>query len=222
MNTLLLVTEISATLALGYVAISFLERWIHRNFMHRDRYLRIFFKPDDQIYKFIYLAHAQAHHRWYYKIFNYEPDEYGRWCNLRLYLWHGAVLSSPLWGGLCFYSPACGITLLLMAFTHTLLWNAIHVEMHVPSDRFWRHWSAFRFLNRYHFMHHRYPGKNFNIVCPLADHLLGSYMKPGESDLQAMQELGLLTVQERARITTVHPGSRTSLVTAESKVSKDT
>ena len=38
-------------------------------------------------------------------------------------------------------------------------------------------------------MHHRRTNRNFNVVIPLADHLLGTVVKPGLADLREMLRL---------------------------------
>jgi sterol desaturase/sphingolipid hydroxylase (fatty acid hydroxylase superfamily) len=54
------------------------------------------------------------------------------------------------------------------------------------------HWSTYKFLARYHYLHHKYPHKNFNVVFPLADYVLGTHIRASTSDLEDMSRLGLL------------------------------
>ena len=68
------------------------------------------------------------------------------------------------------------------------VWNHIHLEMHKPEQRNFSTWPIYRFLARYHWLHHRYPDKNFNVVFPLADYVLGTSACANEVDLQRMQE----------------------------------
>ena len=49
-------------------------------------------------------------------------------------------------------------------------------------------WTIYRFLARYHWLHHRYPDKNFNVVFPLADYVLGTRARANDVDLQCMHE----------------------------------
>ena len=55
------------------------------------------------------------------------------------------------------------------------LWTAVHREMHFPAaERLASSW-IFRFWERYHRQHHDAPKTNFNVICPLFDHLFGTY-----------------------------------------------
>jgi sterol desaturase/sphingolipid hydroxylase (fatty acid hydroxylase superfamily) len=47
-------------------------------------------------------------------------------------------------------------------------------------------------LARHHYLHHRYPNKNFNVVFPLADYVLGTNARANEADLAGMRAEGLL------------------------------
>ena len=78
------------------------------------------------------------------------------------------------------------------AFAHNRLWNALHRQMHIPEDVFFKDWKVYRFLARYHFMHHQMNGRNFNVVCPLADFVLCRTAKPRVRDIRNMLTLGLL------------------------------
>lgn len=80
---------------------------------------------------------------------------------------------------------------------HTLAWNALHPNMHGLPDiplaegpparwmaRF-RNTAYFKWLYQNHQGHHVVGGKgNYNVCCPLVDHLLGTYIK--ESDWRPM------------------------------------
>ena len=84
------------------------------------------------------------------------------------------------------------MTLLIVVGLHHFIWNQIHMEMHKPEKRFFSTWSAYKFLARYHYLHHRYPNKNFNVVLPLADYVLGTHIRASKSDLEEMRRLGCL------------------------------
>jgi len=60
--------------------------------------------------------------------------------------------------------------------------------MHKPEQRFFSTWPIYKFLARYHWLHHRSPDKNFNVVFPLADYVLGTLAKANAVDLQCMHE----------------------------------
>jgi sterol desaturase/sphingolipid hydroxylase (fatty acid hydroxylase superfamily) len=52
----------------------------------------------------------------------------------------------------------------------------IHWCMHLPRKRSVERSGIFFRLNGHHLLHHRYMGKNFNVVLPLADLLLGTLL----------------------------------------------
>jgi hypothetical protein len=52
-------------------------------------------------------------------------------------------------------------------------------------------WPVYRFLARYHCLHHRHLDRNFNVVFPLADYVLGTSVRANEGDLEYMQKWGL-------------------------------
>ena len=54
------------------------------------------------------------------------------------------------------------------------VYEYIHWCMHLPRKRFVERSGIFFRLNGHHLLHHRYMGKNFNVVFPLADLLLGT------------------------------------------------
>ncbi len=76
----------------------------------------------------------------------------------------------------------------------------IHPYLHLSHDQARRNappllrpligTSYFRFLSRYHWLHHRYPDHNFNLLFG-GDVLLGCYRRPTESDLVDMKAIGL-------------------------------
>lgn len=78
---------------------------------------------------------------------------------------------------------------------HALIWNGIHPPMHglskVPlSDGIPSEWAFklglqntayWRYIFDNHMGHHVFAGQcNYNVCCPMTDHLLGTYMPPSE------------------------------------------
>ena len=59
---------------------------------------------------------------------------------------------------------------------HHWAWNKIHLEM---------------LLARYHCLHHRHLDRNFNVVFPLADYVLGTSVRANEGDLKYLEQWGL-------------------------------
>lgn len=72
---------------------------------------------------------------------------------------------------------------------HGLIWNALHPKMHglddvplrvgLPSDTLERFYNTgyFNWIYKNHQGHHVMGGQaNYNVCCPLVDHLVGTYI----------------------------------------------
>jgi hypothetical protein len=183
--------------AIGSVfLISFAELAIHRHAMHRKLLPRWVYRvnPDMDLQ---FHNHAVLHHGTYYRVFDHEPSREGKYFNLRILpadTLRLFVVFSPLVVPLAlFVSLYSAATLLIMVAAHNMVWSAVHVQMHVPeSARFFSDTAYFRFIARHHFMHHQRMGKNYNVVIPIADFIMGSATKPSVSDVREMLRLGYL------------------------------
>ena len=205
-----MILRLTMFLLLSYGIISFVEHIIHRYFMHK-KWLPAAFYRAYPFFNTTYEAHAVRHHGRWYKRFDYEPDPFGRLDNVTFTLSDSlAMLISalPIWAPLIFLSPFGGCVFVASTFVHNRLWNALHRQMHVPEDVFFKDWKMYRFLARYHFMHHQMNGRNFNVVCPLADFVLCRTAKPRVRDIRNMLRLGLLyprTIRMRRRVLGARP-----------------
>jgi hypothetical protein len=188
--------HILLTAPLSVLLITFGEHAIHRHTMHRKRFPSWVYRLNPDMSAQFH-NHAVMHHGTYYKDFDHEPSAEGKFFNLRILPADTLrVLAgfAPVILALAFlvslYSAA---TLVLMVIAHNMLWSVVHVQMHVPEgNRFFRNSTYFRFIARHHFMHHQRMGKNYNVVVPLADFVLGTATKPGLADVREMLRLGYL------------------------------
>ena len=155
--------------AVWWVVSSFFEWSLHRYVMHRP--LGSFTYP--------FKAHALIHHQIFkadhtYHLIN-EPD----WKTIPMAWWNGPVLtilaSIPvipvavwLHSWEVYFGAAAG------TFLYYSIYEYIHWCMHLPKTRLVEMTWAYRRLNGHHLLHHRYMHKNFNVVFPLADFLLGT------------------------------------------------
>ena len=94
-----------------------------------------------------------------------------------------AIIALVSWQGAAVFVGA-------MCFHHWM-WNTIHLEMHKPQQRVFSTWRIYKFLARHHWLHHRYRDKNFNVVFPLADYVLGTSAPIKAVDAEHMRRLGL-------------------------------
>src|SRR2546425_11970980 len=66
------------------------------------------------------------------------------------------------------------VTIAATIFVYHAAYEGFHYLMHRPSIGWIERSRPFRFLERHHRLHHTHMGKNFNVVCPLADLSLGT------------------------------------------------
>lgn len=95
--------------------------------------------------------------------------------------WNGPVLillaSLPAAAGSLFIAswlPWLAITAAVALYYAA--YEYMHWCMHVPRKRMVERNGIFFRLNGHHLLHHRYMGKNFNVVCPIADLLFGTLL----------------------------------------------
>jgi hypothetical protein len=156
---------------LGTVIGSFFEWALHRLCMHR---------PVGR-WRYPFERHTLVHHHIFRADHTYhlrnEEDKH----TIPMAWWNGPVLIaicvlpflvaavwSRKWGVLCGATLAC--TLYYGAYEY------LHWCMHLPRMRHVERSGIFFRLNGHHLLHHRYMHKNFNVVLPLADLLLGTLL----------------------------------------------
>ena len=162
------------TLVAFVVAIpfaSFFEWILHRHVMH---------KPVGR-FRYAFEAHALVHHRTFKADHTYhlihEPDKW----TIPMAWWNGPVLvmisTVPFWV-VAFLTGnwGWGVGAVLSIGLYYAAYESIHWCMHLPKARRLEQAWVFRRLNGHHLLHHRYMRKNFNVVLPLADLLLGTLM----------------------------------------------
>jgi hypothetical protein len=170
-------------LSLGIVFASFFEWVLHKYVMHRP------------VWKFRYAFHAHAvvHHQIFKADHTYHLIHEKDKSTIPMAWWNGPLLI--LIGILPFYILSwCthqwafvigGLT----AFTaYYCFYEYIHWCMHLPKARQIEKPWWYRRLNGHHLLHHRYMHKNFNVVLPLADLCLGTFM--ARSKINFKQALG--------------------------------
>lgn len=187
---------------LGAVFASFFEWALHRFLMH---------KPQG-ILRYPFERHTLIHHQIFKADHTYhlhkEQDKY----TIPMAWWNGPVLIgicqlpfiiaavvSRKWGLVVGAGVVC--TLYYAAYEY------MHWCMHLPKRRHVERSKIFFRLNGHHLLHHRYMHKNFNVVLPLADLLLGTLLLrskvkfaqavgPAVPNVQPKENLKLRSVQE--------------------------
>jgi hypothetical protein len=160
---------VTALITIPYA--SFFEWLLHRFVMH---------KP---ILGFHYAfhAHAQVHHKIFRADESYHLKDESDKETIPMAWWNGPVLvflsSTPfMLGGWIFESWSIPATALILIASYYGTYEYIHWCMHLPKHRRVEFSKLFRWLNGHHVLHHRYPKKNFNVVCPFADLVFGTLL----------------------------------------------
>ena len=156
---------------LGFVGMliyaSFLEWFVHKYGMHTDK-----------ISKWAFSRHAIQHHsaRRSMKTFYIPPEENAAYniteSSAVPLLW---IVHLPLYflvgtlGGI----PA-GVGAAAGGAAYILAYELLHFYIHAPKGYWFQRTRLFRFYCEYHRVHHHKARRNYNIVMPLADLVLGT------------------------------------------------
>ena len=184
----MLIVELVGWFVVSCVLISFIEHQVHRRLMHRSNFL----SRRTAGFRRIFEAHALVHHRHYLKIFSDEPVGVGEDKEIRLTVRKAPLKAIPFAAVIALVSWQGAAVFVAALCFHHWAWNKIHLEMHKPEQKIFSTWPVYKFLARHHWLHHRYQDKNFNVVFPLADYVLGTSARANAVDVECMeQQLGL-------------------------------
>jgi hypothetical protein len=185
-------------LAIGFLAgvvfASFFEWALHRYFMHKPwRGFRYPFETHTLVHHHIFKADEPYH------LIN-EKDKktipMAWWngpvivalCQLPFLIW---AFFAHKWSVLCGAAIAC--TLYFTAYEY------LHWCMHLPKQRRLEKSRIFYRLNGHHLLHHRYMQKNFNVVLPLVDLLLGTLRLRAKFNFRQAHGASVPDVQPREK-----------------------
>jgi hypothetical protein len=180
---------ISAWFVVLIVLMSLIEHQIHCRLMHKKP--RHFLVRNLRARNRIFTSHAVEHHKQYRQEFHDDPVPHGEDRGIRLNILEGIVESLPVVIVLAPFSITGAVMFPMVVCLHHVIWNQIHMEMHKPEGRFFANWAAYKSVARHHFLHHRYPDKNFNVAFPIGDFLFNTVAKPTPDDWQAMKAEGI-------------------------------
>jgi hypothetical protein len=188
--------------AIGFISstvyASFFEWTLHRFVMHRPL----------GSFRYPFESHAIVHHKVFRADESYHLINPHDAKTIPMAWWNGPVLvlvamvpfavaawSMGHWG---FYWGA-----LSACAGYYGTYEYIHWCMHLPKKRHVERSGIFFRLNGHHLLHHRYMHKNFNVVMPLADLLLGTLLL--RSPIHFKQPVGAAVpnVQPRLKIPTL-------------------
>jgi hypothetical protein len=168
--------------------VSFIEHQVHAQLMHK----RNFLSNRDKGFERVFKAHAIEHHGHYSAMFSDEPVAPGEDKEIRLNVHKAPIKTLPFTLVIALVSWQWALVFVAMVLVHHWVWNKIHLEMHKPEGRVFSTWGPYLFLARHHYLHHVHPNKNFNVVFPFADYVLGTNAKATASEKLDMHGLGLL------------------------------
>src|SRR4051794_16069536 len=179
---------------IGTVFASFFEWLLHRFVMHKR--IRLFEYP--------FKSHTLVHHHIFKSDHTYHLKKEADKHTIPMAWWNGPVLIavcqlpfliaavfSRKWGLLCGGA---------VAFTvYYAVYEYMHWCMHLPKWRSLERSSIFFRLNGHHLLHHRYMHKNFNVVLPLADLLLGTLLLRARTHFAQARGPAVPDVQPRTK-----------------------
>lgn len=170
------------------VCMSFIEHQVHSRLMHRKNFL----SDRSAVFKKIFESHSIVHHGHYATSYTDEPVARGSDREIRLNPLRGVFKALPFACVFAIVSWKGAVIFVGTVVWHHLVWNQIHLEMHKPEGRFFSRWRLYKYLARYHYLHHCHPNKNFNVVFPLADFILGTHVSTvSEKEIAEMRMLRL-------------------------------
>lgn len=155
----------------GLVFASFFEWALHRFVMHR---------PIGK-FRYPFVRHALIHHHVFKADHTYHLHDEQDKETIPMAWWNGPCLVAAsqipfviaaLWLGK--WGLLCGSVLACSAYYG--VYEYLHWCMHLPRKRNLERSGIFFRLNGHHLLHHRYMHKNFNVVLPLADICLGTFL----------------------------------------------
>jgi len=155
--------------------------------MHKQNFLSRRFPSFNRTFE----AHAIVHHKHYSQIFTDEPVPPGEDKEIRLTVRKAPIKALPFAALIALVSIPGAVVFIATVVFHHWAWNKIHLEMHKPEGKAFSQWPLYKFLARHHYLHHVYPNRNFNVVFPFADYVLGTNAHSNNTDRSRMQQLGL-------------------------------
>ena len=174
---ILLLLLVPAVVLVVIVQASFFEWLYHRYWLHRP-----WLPPQ------MFTAHTLVHHQLCkhddtFHVHDEEQEE-----ALTFQWWGGPLLIAinvVPWAGAAWllrgamplsFVVVCLITMVLTISLYYAAYEGFHYLMHRPKIGWIERSRPFRFIERHHRIHHSEMGKNFNVVLPLADLVLGTLL----------------------------------------------
>lgn len=178
----------------GIIFASFFEWTLHRFVMHQ---------PVGR-FDYAFKAHAVVHHQVFKADHTYHLVRERDKATIPMAWWNGPVLILILQLPFLAVSLLTGHYWLLLGSGIAFLayygaYEYMHWCMHLPRRRNLERTGIFFRLNGHHLLHHRYMHRNFNVVLPLADLLLGTLLLRSKVTFAQARGESVPDVQPRAK-----------------------
>lgn len=179
----------AAVFVATFVYSSFFEWVLHRYIMHDDRFMRYphrahqlehhdIFKADATYCLSKELHDKEAEHHLTFAWWN-APLLVG----IHLPLFAAIAVPAYFFGGGWIAAGAALFAALCGMGSYYALYEYVHFCMHVPGERAFERTKFFNFINNHHRLHHIHYKKNLNVVIPIADLCLGTFVKLEDPEL---------------------------------------
>lgn len=167
----MILTSLLSGAGAAIIVASFFEWTLHRFVMH---------KPVGR-FTYAFRAHALVHHQTFKADDTYHLKNEADKHTIPMAWWNGPVLILCCMIPFLIASLISGNWWICLSALPTFCayygtYEYMHWCMHLPKSRRLEKSWLFRRLNGHHLLHHRYMHKNFNVVLPLADVVLGTFM----------------------------------------------
>lgn len=175
---------------LALVYASFFEWTLHRFVMHKRL----------SWFEYPFKSHAVVHHQTFKADHTYHLIDEKDKSTIRMAWWNGIVLTILATSiSVSVAYSTCRWEILAVVFfvfgAYYCTYEYFHWCMHLPKQRRFETSWLFRRINTHHLLHHRYMNKNFNVVLPLADFVLGTLMLRAKTRFLQATGPSLLDVQ---------------------------
>jgi len=184
----------SVGFTVGVTSASIFEWTLHRYFMHRPTFN----------FRYPFERHALIHHHIFKADHTYHLIHEHDKKTIPMAWWNGPVLValgllpflifaalSHKWGTLCGAAIASS--------AYYTAYEYMHWCMHLPKRRHVERSGIFFRLNGHHLLHHRYMHKNFNVVFPLADLMLGTLLLRSKAHFKQAEGPSVPNVQPKIK-----------------------
>jgi hypothetical protein len=178
----------------GVAFCSLFEWTLHRFVMH---------KPLGK-FRYPFEAHALVHHKIFKADHTYHLIHEHDKKTIPMAWWNGPVLValglSPFLVFAAFshkWGVPCGAA--IASASYYAAYEYMHWCMHLPRSRHVERSGIFFRLNGHHLLHHRYMNRNFNVVLPLADLILGTLLLRSKAHFKQAQGPTVPNVQPKIK-----------------------